>query len=468
MSTTPRTTSDVEERLRAALAARADLVGPDDLTATAPAPVVPLRSRWASPWVLVAAAAAVLLVLGVVLAGLPSRQRSDDVAPSPEEPRIELPADVGREWQADDLSSVERLDLDGDGTDEEVEFLAEPSKDFDGRTRIETTLSSTGEEAYGIVQLSTTIGTDALDPIDADGDGDQELVLYDDDPSAVGGGGYPLVLDLRDGLLVQAAVEDPDLLVRGSVPVPGEGTEHYDVVRLHDYWVEDGRLWSGRSRNAYAAGNMTLHRPERVVLEAWTWALDDAGVLRASDPTCRTDVLGERGTCEPGEADSLPRLGPAATGTIGEGEQADYGEGFSFTGAVADGALVARVGDAGEMRLDLAVDDPLLNTRQPTGVFYDGASFVVTSASDPALVQVVVQRGDVLRVVEPVGEVPLRDDGDVRTWLTRDGALVTAVADGDAWRTWQWEMVSGTEIAALPTGTVCFDDVEDPATARAC
>ena len=80
----------------------------------------------------------------------------------------------------------------------------------------------------------------------------------------------------------------------------------------------------------------------------------------------------------------------------------------------------------------------------------------------------VAQRGDGLVVLEPVGVVPLQDDGDVRTWLTDQGALVTATADGDTWRTWQWEMVSGTEITAMPTGTVCFDDVDDPSTVRRC
>ena len=105
---------------------------------------------------------------------------------------------------------------------------------------------------------------------------------------------------------------------------------------------------------------------------------------------------------------------------------------------------------------------------QPTGIFYDGASFVVTSASDPSLVEVVVQRTEGLRRMEAVGEVPLQNDGDVRTWLTEGGGLVTLVADGEQWQVWSWEMVGNAKIAALPNGTVCFDDVDDPSTARAC
>lgn len=102
-------------------------------------------------------------------------------------------------------------------------------------------------------------------------------------------------------------------------------------------------------------------------------------------------------------------------------------------------------------------------------VFHDGASLLVTSAADPTYLQVLVQDGDELRALRPVGEVDFENDGDVRTWLTQNGALVTVVAgEGDTWQAWQWMWVSRAEMAALPTGTVCFDDVDDPSTARSC
>ena len=74
---------------------------PEDL-ARSLTPVVQLRPRWQSPWVLLATAAVVLLVLGIVFQGLGRDPRSDDVAPRPDEPTIELPADVGRDWEPDD------------------------------------------------------------------------------------------------------------------------------------------------------------------------------------------------------------------------------------------------------------------------------------------------------------------------------------------------------------------------------
>ncbi len=466
MSTTPDAMPDIEELLRAALTARADLVRPEDLAPLAP--IVELRPRWRSPWVLLATAAVVLLILGVVFEGAGSRPRSDDVAPKPDAPQLELPADVGRDWKADDLSSPARLDLDGDGVKEKVVFLGEPTKDFDGRVRLETTLSTTGEEAYGIAELGTTIGTSALGPIDADDDGDQELVLYYDDLGAngPGGGGYPLVFDLREGLLVQAVVEDPDLLVRGEVPEPGEATEFYEMVRIHDYWIDEGRLLSSRSVDAYAAGGMTLMRPVHVVVDTWEWVLDADGVLRPRSAGCMVQSISvdELSACKPGEDVDSPAVTPVSTGTIGAGERAEFTEGYEFSARLDAGdpaVLVVEGADGRVVRHDLDLPDPRVATQQPTGIFSDGASLVVTSASDPGMLQVLVQDGERMKVLDPVGEITLANEGGVRTWLTQYGGLVTVVADEDGtWQSWIWVMVSGKEMAAFPLGTVCIDGLD--------
>ena len=53
-------------------------------------------------------------------------------------------------------------------------------------------------------------------------------------PTSVGGLYAPAVFDLRDGLLVQAVAEDPDLLLRGDRGASrAAGREHYDLVRSH-------------------------------------------------------------------------------------------------------------------------------------------------------------------------------------------------------------------------------------------
>jgi hypothetical protein len=473
MSTTSETGRDIEARLRAALTARAELVRPEDLRPLAP--VVDPRSRWQSPWALLATAAVVLLILGVIFQGLDSRPRSDDLAPKPKEPRVELevPTDVGRDWKADDLSSPARLDLDGDGVKEKVAFLAEETKDFDGRIRLQTTLSTTGEVTYGIAKLGSTIGTTALEPLDADGDGDQELVLLDElDPDVVGGLYAPVVFDLRDGLLVEAVVEDPDLLLLGTVPVPGSRTDHYDLVRSHEFWTEDSTLFSSRSVDSFARGNMTLMRPESYVADVHEWRLDEDGVLRVGDTSCLVMAPEARVPCGTGSEEGfVPYINSVAAETFGIGEGADFREGYRFNArleAFADPSLVVEGDDGRTVRYDdFGIPDPRVSAVQPMGV--DGASLFVTSASDPAYVAVLAQDGDQLRALRAAGEINLLNEGGVRTWLTRNGALVTVTATEDgSWTAWTWMVVSRTEMAALPWGTVCFDDVDDPATARSC
>ncbi len=467
-------TTTTEDRLRAALAARAELVRPEDLTPLAT--VVPLRPRWQSPWVLLATAAVVLLVLGVVFRTLGPEPRSDRLAPEPDPdaPTIELPADIGRDWKSDDLTTPARLDLDGDGVKEKVDFLGERTKKFDGRTRLQTTLSSTGEEAYGIAELGTTIGTSPLEPIDADGDGDQELVLLRDESySGPVMGNYPLVFDLREGLLVEAPVEDPDLLVRGETAVPGSETEFYDLVHVHVWSIEDGTLRSSRSVDPYARGNMMLFTPRSYVADAWEWTLDDDGVLRHGDPACVMQSFDSARECGLDPVDTVASLPVERASYVGIGETVDLTDeaGYGFTArieAFADPSLVVD-GFGRVIEQSLEVPQPQLGTAQPTSVFYDGASVVVTSASDPSIVQVLVQDDDRMVVMEPVGEIDLTNDDEQRTWLTENGSVLSAIATDDgAWTLWQWVMVSRTEIAALPWGDVCFDDVDDPTIMRRC
>ncbi len=487
MTTTPQVPSEIEERLRAALTARAHQVRTEDLAPLAP--VVAPRPRWQSPWVVLATAAVVLLILGVVFQGLGPDPRSDRIAPrpdtpQPDAPRVTLPPDIGRAWTADDVSTPAQVDLDGDGTNETVDFLAEPTKKYDGRIRLQTTLSSTGEEAYGIADLDNTIGTYALEPIDADGDGDQELVLpHENRDDGLAAPANPLVFDLRDGLLVQAVVEHPELLGLGNFPVPDSQTEFYGLVRSQRYWVAGGHLISSRSRSSFASGNMTTTRPATLVLDSWEWVLDDDGVLHPEPGGCLVET--PRGTTKPcpaGARDSIPDVGPASTSVIGVGEQAAYVDGYpQFDAEVVPGSppvLAVQVRGSGGKELTHVLDlpDPRVDRKPPTGLFYDGASLVVTSGSDPSRMEVLIAPGDELFSLTVAGEVPLgsgaTDDGRAyRSWVTddQDGRLVTVVAgEGDTWVAWAWQLAGPRTMAPLPMGEVCFDDVEDPSTARSC
>ncbi|GAA5117657.1 hypothetical protein GCM10023339_28870 [Alloalcanivorax gelatiniphagus] len=463
--------STTEERLRAALSARAELVRPEALEPVTK--IVALRPRWQSPWVLLATAAVVLLVLGVALQGLGRDPRSDDVAPRPDdraEPR--LPPDVGRDWPASPESTPARVDLDGDGTKERVQFLAEKTEKFDGRVRLQTTLTSTGEGAYGVVDVESTIGVTADGVVDADGDGDQELVVFDPDiDGSDTNGGAPLVLDLRDGLLVRAEPAEPGLLVRGDVQVPGSPNGTYDLVRVHQYWIADGALFSGRSEDSFARTGMDLLRPQEVVLETWKWRLDDDGVLRPEPAGCAELVFDVR-DCDADSRDRVPDLGAPVDTSVGVGGRAELAGGYPFSARVEAGdppVLVVEGFDGRTLRHQLDVPDPRLLTVQPQNVFGDGASLVVTSGSDPTLVQVLVQRDDRMVVLAPDGEVPLENTDETRTWLTADGWLVSAVAaDDGTWLLWTWQMTSRRDVAAIPWRTVCLDDPDDPTSLRAC
>jgi hypothetical protein len=438
--------------------------------------------------VLLATAAVVLLVLGVLFQSFDPGPKSDRLAPKPDAPRVTLPEDVGRTWKADDLSSPARLDLDGDGTKEKVEFLAEPAKDFAGRTRVQTTLTSTREEAYGVVELGTTIGINALDPVDADSDGDQELVLYTTEAGGPGTPFEPGVLDLREGLLVQAVSEDPELLSGGDVAVPGSATTYYDLVHVQSFWVDGGTLVSTRSVNAFARGAMTLLRPETYVAERHDWTLGDDGVLRAGEPACVVFVPEATTECGPDAADDLPYVTSGSTDTIGVGEQValeDGGLGYQArvetedAPALEEDAPVLVVDGPGADGSTFALDipEPQVHVVSPTYlVGGDAASVFVTSAADPDAMQVVVQTADQAGLValDTVGEVPLGAGTDAagrayRSWLTGAGVVVTVVAGGDgSWEAWQWIRVDDDTMAALPWGTICFDDIEDPSTGHAC
>jgi hypothetical protein len=281
-----------------------------------------------------------------------------------------------------------------------------------------------------------------------------------------------VVLDLRDGLLVEAVAEDPDLLRLGTVPVPGSRTDHYDLVRSHEFWLEDGTLFSSRSVDSFARGNMTLLRPESYVVDVHEWLLDEDGVLRVGDPSCLVMAPEARVPCGAGpEEGFVPYINSVAPGSFGIGEGADFREGYRFSArleALADPSLVVEGDDGRTVRYDdFGIPDPRVSAVQPMGV--EGASLLVTSASDPAYVAVLAQDGDQLRALRAAGEIDLLDEGGERTWLTQNGSVVTVTAQDDgSWTAWTWMMVSRREMAALPWGTVCFDDVDDPSTARRC
>ena len=79
------------------------------------------------------------------------------------------------------------------------------------------------------------------------------------------------------------------------MPVAGSETDFYDLVVAHDYWIEDGTLFSSLSVDSFARGNMTLMRPEAYVVDAYEWRLGEDGILRAGDSCVPGDGPGIAG-----------------------------------------------------------------------------------------------------------------------------------------------------------------------------
>ncbi len=186
----------VEDRLTAALAARADLVQVEDLRP----PALPDRSKtWVrrpATYLAAAAACAAAVAAPFLIAGDDEAQTGHGPATQPADPDPGASAGEGGDWP---VIRTARVDVDGDGIEDEA-LVRDPRRDFVDQIRIEVVLSS-GGSAW--IQLrEPNIGLRFM-PADIDGNGDGELVLADYI-------GRPAmhVFDLVEGSLVP--VDQPD------------------------------------------------------------------------------------------------------------------------------------------------------------------------------------------------------------------------------------------------------------------
>jgi hypothetical protein len=208
--------SDIETRLRDALAARANLVQPEDLTETAPPTLQ--RTPWfrrPGPLLAVAAAVALVIALPIGIAVLRDGSEAPDPAPDPAQGPVYFPdQDAGS------------ADVDGDGTDDEIRFVG-PAGEED---RLEVVLSSTGETVGVDVSVTGLAGA-----ADLDGRPGAEIITVDNrfansDTDVFGR--PPTVYSLRDGALVDVLDYEYDV-------EPGPTT-------LSRWWLEGGtelRWW---------------------------------------------------------------------------------------------------------------------------------------------------------------------------------------------------------------------------------
>ena len=448
---------------------------PEDLAPLAP--VVELRPRWQSPWVLLATAAVVLLVLGVVFQGLGGDPRSDRIAPEARRAArsscrptsaatgrpTTSPPRPGWTWTA--TASQEKVDL--------------PRRADEGLRRPDPAADDAEQHRRGGVRHRRARHHDRHQRPRPDRRGRRRRPGAGAPARARPGGGRglyePVVFDLRDGLLVGAVAEDPTCSRSGTVPVPGAADPPLRPGALHEFWVEGGTLCSSRSVDAFAARQ---HDPA---------AARDlrGGHLRVAPRRRRRPAAGGRRAACVQVPEALAPCGPAAPRTTSPLRATESRTTFGDRGAgrrptTAYSASRARVeDDAGP---SLVVDGPdgrdaelrargrpspgsprcsptwrsssTVRRRRHLGVGSRRTSRCWSQDGRP----------EGLAGWRRSGEVTLPNDGDGRgRGSPPTAALVTwPRRDDGSWEAWQWRWCRAAEIAALPTGTVCFDDVDDP------
>ncbi len=479
--------STTEDRLIAALAARADQVHPEDLRA----PEVPEVAstvtflRRPAAYAVGIAAAAAAIAAPFVIGGL----GSDD---SPMPPASEGPSptplpqtDVGGDWP---VITRQGVDLDGDGTPERVRLRAEPGEPLIGpRVRLESDLSG-GGAVFGIVD-SGEVSVNFMDPVDLDGDGAEELMLNRDHSDGLTTDW--VVVDVVDGQLVALEQDGSAPLSGGDVPDPDDP----DLAFATDRWIspDESALFSARSLRSFARYGMSFEVPDPYAAQVWTWEIDGLRLVPvAQDQLCISQVEETREPCSGDEGEDLPAFLPEETNLIGVGESFTADVDFDqvddtvslegatpgVDGQVGDGdvELVVRTSTAGVKRLPIpAGGAPQLYATTIQIGMLDGLSLVVRQETGDSSRFTYVATGpegfsgDLLNVTTsgaPFGNGFLEDGSSYRTWVGADDRMYTGVEpvqdDPDRLQPTQvyvWTLEVGPELAAVALGGYCFDTV---------
>lgn len=257
--------SDMEERLRAALAARAHQVRPETLRQDPPEPAA--RPWWRAPgsYGLLAAVAVIVLVIPVAAFVLLRGGDQAPVASGPTEddrPETTTSAD-GREW-----TEIESrvADFDGDGAEDVAKLLAADPTSEAGEVRVEVTLASGGQPVWGVPVGSRPVGL--ADAADVDLDGVPEvLVQVGTDPRS---------------LVVLAASEGSDLLAvlhNGGKISRGIGAKGFQ----HHWWLDQDGLWS------WVSSKGDKEDADAFLVELTHW-LPENGLTPAPTEICLIDI----------------------------------------------------------------------------------------------------------------------------------------------------------------------------------
>jgi hypothetical protein len=265
--------STIEDRLTAALSARADTVQPEDLPYVAPPS--PPRVNRPLLYGLAAAACAALVAVPFLVSDpsedTPAPPATEAPDPSPT-PTIDVP---GADWPQVDASN--EYDVEGDGEPDRVVTRTETGENLtQDPWRVEAQLSSGGVAAILMSGQGWEIGL--VDAVDLDDDGDDEIVVYNGQQTEEIG-----VLDLEDGALVERLISAE----------PGITSQPDDRFRLRGWWAEDGQFLSYRSVEGGFVPGTNGPRPPHDV-DVWRWTLSGGKLVAVEEePRCLDESVEE-------------------------------------------------------------------------------------------------------------------------------------------------------------------------------
>jgi hypothetical protein len=454
--------TQLEDRLTAALSARADQVRPEDL-----APIEVPRARRVvrlhppTAYALVAAACLAAVAAPFVLNNAHSARHESAPATFPT-------VTGGADWPVVDQSDI---DVDGDGHDDTVRLRSDGSG-----IRVEVE-PSTGGGLTAVVLRETGKGAKlAAETPDLNGDGAREVLVQ-----------FPA--EHPDWPMVQVA---PVVLTDGGFVEPAFDPQQFDVRRdadtefhTKDFWVDaDGALIESSIVDGWDP-SAPADTEVQTVLTSWTLDADrmvhtglGTKCLRVSAPRATYD-------CSNAPADGTTALTPAAGPWAGAGEKAtmqlDDGDPdtIGLTGqSVTDCAdqpqgtfqLVVASSVYGDQTTQLAAGPtPRLLTRP---IVVDGGYGPMTGAlvervgCSETTVEAYFWHSDSLYPTFPKADagVFFGTRGDQVTWAAPDGSLYTRqpdAADG-RFRTWQWSITKNDEFVPTDLGVLCLTGDDTP------
>jgi hypothetical protein len=447
--------STLEDRLSAALAARADLVQPEDLRHGSP-PAVPLR-RPPAAYLLAAAACAVIVSVPFLV----NRGGDDQPAPPVDTPTAPVTPNGdevrGADWPM--VHGYDGYDVDGDGEGDRIVLRNQSGKEItDEPWRLEVRLSSGGTTAVLLDYDSYDINP--IDPVDLDGDGADEIV-------------YGRSTDTDEiGVVRYAGGELLDLEVAAD---PGITSVYDEQGRIRTWWVRNRQLFSSRSvEGGFELGDGGKPQPQRYPVEVWTWTIDGRALVPVSQGERCVEELQETRPfpCDEGPG-PVPGTQPAVEDSAHVAEPVDADvdgdgrddlvvlEGPTGEATVEDGdvLLVVSLGGGGELSAPVPggwTPDVLTTPYEAA----DGTRglLVRQEGGDATTMTLYLIEGDELVAARPQGGIRLGNGFDgtgdsttrTDTWLTTDGRLFSrrtplGQVEEDSWQFFEWTL-HGTRI----------------------